>query len=396
MSHRPAVLVVALVALLVFSAPAHAAAERLEPRVVVSDGKRGKLHVFTLDGERRGSALSLPADTPAYLTRLEDGRHVAAVQYEGDRVSVLDGGSWTEPHGDHHHSYAARPRLTPFRLTAPQPTHVVSHGGTVAIFADGAGVAHLYRLGDLRRRAGATTELQTGKPHHGVALTLGERVLVSAPDPSAADGELPIDVSVRDAAGAELARLGSCPELHGEAAGADWAAFACADGVISARLENGQVTASKLPYPPQTEPEQRAWGLQPDHSGRYLIGDFGARSLVRVDRATGATTTLALPAKLGSFAVDGSTIHALTADGRVHRLDVRTGKRSATRRVTRRFDPDSRQPTPQIATGADHVAISEPARRRVHIIRARTLKRAAGMRVAGRPQQLTIVGAPPR
>jgi hypothetical protein len=363
--------------------------------VVVADGKSARLHVFTLDGERRGSRIALPAKAPAYLTRLEDGRHVAAVQYEGDSVSIVDGGSWAEPHGDHVHHHVARPRLTPFRMAAPSPSHVVSHGGAVSVFADGTGTAHLYTLGDMVRRARPGREVPSGAPHHGVAVPLGSNLLITAAAPGAEEGALPADVSVRDAAAAETGRLGACPELHGESAGADWAAFACADGVLSASLVDGRPVAVKLPYPASADPEARAWGLQPDASGRYLIGDFGARALVRIDRVAGTATTTPLPARLGGFAVDGSRVTALTADGRVHAIDIRTGERRGGIRVVGRFDPESSRPRPGIAAGAGRVLVSDPARHRVRVLRARSLKPVRSFRTGGAPQRLVVVGAAP-
>ncbi|MBE2316675.1 hypothetical protein DVA67_011865 [Solirubrobacter sp. CPCC 204708] len=374
---------------------AEAAVERLEPRIVVSDGQRGKVAVFTLDGERRGKPFALPGDAPAYLTRLSDGRHVAAVQYDGDRVSVLDSGTWTQPHGDHFHSYVARPRLTPFELEQPKPSHVVSHGDAVTVFTDGTGTAHVFALGDLRRRAGAGTQIATGKPHHGVAVTVGDRLLVTAADPAAEDGALPVDVSVRDAAGTEVGRLGACPELHGEAAGEDWAVFACADGILSASLQNGQVSATKLAYPAPTAAEQRAWGVQVDDSGRYLVGDFGTRALVRIDRVAGTTTAIPLPGDLASFAVDGRSVAVLTDDGKVRRLDLRTGASRGSARVTRAFNAASRRPTPELAMGAGRVVVTEPAAGRVHVLRAASLKRVVRVKTGGRPQRLTITGLAP-
>lgn len=386
---------VGALATLALAASAEAAVERHEPRVVVADGKSARLHVFTLDGERRGSRIALPSKAPASLTRLEDGRHVAAVQHDGDAVSIVDGGSWAETHGDHLHSYVTRPRLTPFRLTASSPSHVVSHGGAVSVFADGTGMAHLFDLGDMVRRGRPGRQVPSGAPHHGVAVPLGAGLLITAAAPGAEDGALPADVSVRDAAGAETGRLGACPELHGESAGTDWAAFACADGVLDVSLVDGRPVAVKLQYPSSDDPEARAWGLQSDASGRYLVGDFGARALLRIDRVAGTATTTPLPARLGGFAVEGGRVTALTADGRVHAIDIRTGRRRAAGRAVRSFDPESTRPRPGIAAGAGRVLVSDPARHRVRVLRAASLRRVHSFRTGGAPQRLAIVGVAP-
>jgi hypothetical protein len=389
------------VALALVATPAAAAAapperERPEARVVVSDGRVPRLSVFDLDDGRRAGAVRLPASDPAHLAPVGDRRHVAAIQHEGGRVSVLDGGSWAQRHGDHAHVHVRAPALTPFRFAHEKPSHVVSHGGTVSVFTDGDGTARQFRVADLRRASRPRGEIATGTPHHGVAVPLGEHVLVSAPDPAKRAGELPVDVSVRDRAGSEVGRLGACPELHGEASGDGWAAFACADGVLVARLEDGRVTAGKLAYPERASDEERAWGLQRDRSGRYLVGDLGERALLVADRATGVGRALALPAALASFAVVGDDVHVLTEDGHAHRLDLPSGRRLARARVTRRFDAASRRPTPELAAGAGRLVVSEPARGRVHVLRAATLRRTTTIATGGTPRHLEVVGVAAR
>ena len=70
-------------------------------------------------------------------TPLGDGRSLLVSTKEGFRV--FDAGSWTEPHGDHTHSYTTEPLLTDTVYSATKPGHVVNEGKRTLIFGDGDG-----------------------------------------------------------------------------------------------------------------------------------------------------------------------------------------------------------------------------------------------------------------
>lgn len=233
--------------------------------------------------------------------------------------------------------------------------------------------------------------LETGKPHHGVAIPFGDRVLLTAAEPDAEDGDLPTAVTVRSRTGEELQRFGDCPELHGEAAGDGWAAFACEDGILLLEGRDA-LTATKLPYP---EPAgARTWTLHADEAGRRLIGLYGDDRLLVVDRAARGARTIALGRDAGAAALRSARSAAvLTTDGRVHRVDLDAGRVTDSARAASRFALRSRRPAPQVVAGAGRVLVSDPARGRVRVLRG-DLERVRTIAVGGAPQRLALVGAP--
>lgn len=366
------------------------------PRLVLAYFNHAKLGIFDLRTGRRTGSVALPGTARASLAPVGDRRHVVAVQYDGDQVRVLDGGSWTVPHGDHTHSYVAAPRLTPFALAGPQPSHVVTHDGTVAIHFDGTARTSMFAAGDLARASQPRRTFTTGKAHHGVAVPFGPITLAStaAATPDLAADGLPGEISVRDAAGNETGRLAPCPELHGEAAGDGWAAFGCADGILLATVSGTRVTSRKLAYPAGTTAGVRTFTLKATAGGRHLVGDLGPDALVRVDRVAGAVGTIGLPASRGAFTVDGPDVLALAGDGRLREVNVATGRHVRTVRAIRAYDASApfSTPRPQIAVGAGRVIVAEPATKTVHVLSARNLKRLRTIKPRLVPGPIAVTG----
>ncbi|ADB50802.1 YncE family protein [Conexibacter woesei] len=384
---------VAGVALLAPAAGALAAEHaRPQPRVVVADGAAGAVRVLDLASGRRLGRFGVAG--PASLTVTDDGRHVLAAQSAQNRVDAIDGGAFTEPHGDHVHHHTQAPRLLPFALTVPKPVHVVPHGDEVAVFADGSGDAQVFPTAALKRRAAAVATARTGTPHHGVAVPHGDRVVISVADPASEDGALPATVQVRDRAGATLASA-DCRDLHGEASSASWAAFACADGIALIRPA-GTPSHERIPYPARTNAEQRAFTLHTDAAGRRLVGNFGPRSLVVAHVASKTSRVVPVAARIASFGVDARSgaIVVLSTDGRLRRIDPANGRQTAVRRVvSRSFRPAWDRPSPKLTVRGGLAAISDPARTRVTVVRTGDLRPVQTLTVPGRPTSVALVGA---
>ncbi len=365
------------------------------PRLVVADGRRGRIAVLDLASGKRLARLFVPA-AGAGLSVAPDGRHALAVQSDADRVDVVDAGSWTVPHGDHAHAFVRAPRkLAPF--TGRKPVHVVGHGEEVAIFTDGDGAAHVTDVHALAEGAAPGRTVASGGPHHGVAVPLPNgRTLVSSPGKTAED--LPIGVALHDRDGNALQRFADCPDLHGEYADERLVAFACADGVLV--LEgDGELRARKIPLPPGATAERRPFSLWGAPGRGVLLGDFGPRALLRVDLRRDRTTAIRLGAPLGTATVDPRTGRgaAITADGRVRVIDVGRGRVAGVVRAVGPYSLDGpwTRPRPQLAAGPDaRLYVSEPATGRVVEVATNDARVTRRLTVGGTPFHLTVTGLP--
>src|SRR5699024_5684986 len=140
-----------------------------------------------------------------------DDRHLLLTDASGFRV--LDAGTWSEPHGNHDHSYTTEPLLTDLVFPADHPGHVVTHGDTTVLFADGTGQIQTFSSDDLSPTAlPATEEMRAAEAHHGVAVRLKDgSTLMTVGTEESRTGAL-----VENAEGQEVARSQQCPGVHGE------------------------------------------------------------------------------------------------------------------------------------------------------------------------------------
>lgn len=165
--------------------------------------------ITVLDAETLEEITDIPLEGFNRLNPLGDQRTVAVSTPEGFRV--LDAGAWTQPHGDHSHSYTTDPQLTEQVFAGDKPGHVVNNAGRTLLFSDGDGI--IQELDNEALTAGsqdaelelpdAADETFELTPHHGVAVALGDGGMVHT---EGTEDERSTIVAV-DADGEETARL---------------------------------------------------------------------------------------------------------------------------------------------------------------------------------------------
>lgn len=160
-----------------------------------------------------------------------DGRHVLVSTQGG--WQVLDVGTWSEPHGDHTHSYALDPALTDLIIEAETPAHVVNHDGNTVLFDDGTGAVTVLHSDDwteaVEHAHGHTVrEYQSPEAHHGVAVALdGDLLFVTTGNADGRDGAVLLDGNDDI-----IAESNDCPGIHGETTVGDLVLAGCEDGVL--------------------------------------------------------------------------------------------------------------------------------------------------------------------
>lgn len=362
-------------------------------RLSVADAQLNRVSVVDLASRRVLARLRTAG--PARLAPAGDGRHVLAGQSAANRVDVVDAGAWSVPHGDHDHSYVRAPRLRT-AITGPTPIHLVGHGDRVAIFTDGDGVGLVQRHSAIGTGARGAVRVRTAAAHHGVAVPLGARTLISLP-PSA-EGGSPNGVGVANAKGRVVQRFRTCPGLHGEASvGHNTVVFACSDGYLAVNLRNRKVSAKKLPAVADGAGVRRSGTLSGAEGLPYVIGNLGSRDLVRVTPGGGPANVIPLDQDRGVFVLDGESrsVLAVTVDGNLVQLNPTTGAVIGRVQVAAPFSLSggSAVPRPQIALGAERrVYVSDPTAGRVVEVATNPLRVTRSIAVGGTPTSLVVTG----
>lgn len=251
------------------------------------------------------------------------------VHYPTGPVELLDVGSQITPHGDHSHVTKRDPRLHPFSMTGPEPTHVVTHDGLVAVYFDGLGEARL--VSETQLPTGEEVDVDvvtTNMPHHGVAVASHGHLLISVgetvdpPDP-AWGASIPVGVAVYDLTdtSATVHESGVCSKLHGETAQDSYVAYGCEEGVLLASYDGTEFSSEVLPYPDGSS--GRAFTLKSDAASPVIVGDFGP-AFVSIDPLARTVTSHSLPAgqKAYEFAGDGEHLLVLAVDGNLYRVSL--------------------------------------------------------------------------
>lgn len=384
--------ILALTTALVVAGPAIADDEH-RYRLLVADAEAPQVHVADIGVD--AAPVTFDLASPARLYLGPDGRHAWAVQRGAGQVQLIDTGLIEEDHGDHSALILADPALLPATASGERPVHFNMGGDRVAIFWDGTGVATLH---DASAAAGgdlsALQSIETGKPHHGVAVPVGN-VTISTVAP---EGEgLPDALAVIDADGTELSRI-NCLNLHGEGKAAGYVAFGCEDGVAVFDTSVTPAEGRFIAYPEDAPEGGMIRTLLSPRDTLALVGNFGAERLVVFDPSseTGDFVFAELPAPRMAFALDeaGNVGFAMLADGRMVRFSALTGQMlGETASVTEAYSMERGVVRPMMAVAGDRVAVSDPAVGQVVMLDAETLKVVDRLDVGGQPRPILLLAA---
>lgn len=366
-----------------------------------------RLVVTTHDGTEFGAAV-LDADTGAELisvdtaartvpTVIGDGRHVLLTQSDAGVTQVLDAGSWAEGHGDHFHYYVADPALLDVAVEGDTPIHVVPHDDATAIFHDGEGTATVVADDELGHAADHghdpdSVVVDSGAPHHGVVVPLGEQHLVSIPGPTSED--LPVGVRLVDDEGAELARHEACPELHGETTIGRHVLFACADRILAVDADDATAAATAITYP--ATDGGRVGSFLPGTDDGLAVGNFTETSLLAVDPEAATVTEVDAG---GTYAAQSRGAHGeivvLTTDGTLRVIDPRSGAVDGeVADVVAPFEipEDWTEPRPTLTVAGHTAYVADSATSTVVPVELESFQRGDPLPVPGVPSGIVAVG----
>ncbi|SDH67510.1 hypothetical protein [Agrococcus jejuensis] len=244
-------------------------------------------------------------EVPGATAIATDGRLVALSTPDG--ATIVDGGAWTVPHGDHAHSYVGTPRVLG-TLDLESPVRIASSATTtIVVGADGRIVAldpDALDDGEL-----AATDLATLAPG-AVASVVGGHVV------AASDGA----VGLVDAGA--LAPLAACTDPRDAVATRVGAAVLCAEGAVLVTVDGPNVAAEPIPMPDGAPApasltgrgdRPTVAGLAADGASAWML-DTRARTWTLVP--TGAATQVA------AVGDDAERLVVVRADGTLAVLDA--------------------------------------------------------------------------
>ncbi|QRM57106.1 zinc metallochaperone AztD [Sinorhizobium sp. BG8] len=339
----------------------------------------------------------------AALSLSDTGRTVFAVQGDQNTVHAIDTGIALSDHGEHRDIEIKEPKLLATTITGEKPGHVVTHGDALAVFYDRGGKFDLLGERALLEDKVEPKPFDTIAPHHGVAVPMGNYLLVSVPNMEAEvkEGELPprLGLRVLDQEGKQVGDVATCTGLHGEASSARLVAFGCAEGVLVARP--GGVDGPKvemLAYPASL-PEGKVSTLLGGTAMQFFLGNYGEDKVVLIDPDSRDEPyrLVDLPTRRVDFALDPAqprNAYILTEDGKLHLLDVINGEIAKSETVTEPYSKDGhwRDPRPRLAVAGDRIAITDPRHSLVRIVDPVSLKETRTIAVEGQPFAVVAAG----
>lgn len=224
-------------------------------RLALFDTDASQLKVLDLDNSEVIASMAMDGEAPR-LYASPGNRYAVAIQRGDDLVSFVDGGLYTEDHGDHMHDYAETPSMLSLTLNDHKPTHYSSGEAEGVVFFDGgeAASSKVTVFSDATLGSGATVaSLPLENNMHGVAKVIDGHLFVTYRDSSITDTTLPAAVERYHLDGSDFEfeerYSQACPRLHGAAANAHSLGFGCSDGVLVIDLHEAGYPATKLENP---------------------------------------------------------------------------------------------------------------------------------------------------
>ncbi|MFJ4170668.1 zinc metallochaperone AztD [Paenarthrobacter sp. NPDC089714] len=366
------------------------------PRLVYTyDGGLAALDAKTLEPVGAGTRL----DGFNRVNPAGDGRHVLVST--GDAFRVFDVGAWTEPHGDHSHSYTADPRLTELAFEANKAGHVVRHAGKTVLFSDGSGKVESFASTDLAKANAlpATDVYTTPEAHHGVAVELEDgKLLVTLGNEESRTGIAVLSAG-KGQDRQEVVRNEDCPGVHGEAVAAGEAVVVgCTNGMLI--YKDGAIAKVASPD---------AYGRMGNQAGSekspVILGDYKVDKAAKLERPTRISLVNTETAKLQL--VDLGTSYSfrslgrgpsgealvLGTDGSLRIIDPLTGVVEKAIPVVSAWEESEtwQDPRPTLFVQGSTAFVTEPATRTIHAVDLKTGEVGKSVQLEHVPNELTGV-----
>ncbi|WP_298888415.1 zinc metallochaperone AztD [uncultured Serinicoccus sp.] len=362
------------------------------PRLAVTyDGGVMVLDAMSLEVEGEMKAEGFVRLNPA-----GGGRHLFLS--EGDAFRLLDAGTWSEPHGNHHHSYTTAPQLTDLTADGSHPGHVVRHGGATALYFDGAGRIDMLDPAELDASAGelpVTESVEVQDPHHGVAVLLEDGSLLQ----TVGTEDERTGAMVTGPDGEQVAMTDECPGVHGETvAEGEAVVLGCEDGPVV--FADGSFSKVEAP-----DDYARTGNVAGSEESHVVLGDYKVDedaelerpervALIDTDTAQMQLVDLGTSYSFRSLArgPEGEAL-VLGTDGELHVIDPESGEITEEIPVVQEWEEpmEWQQPRPTLFTMGQFAYVTEPASSEIHIVDLATMAVIDSATVPHAPNEISGV-----
>ncbi|WP_298748353.1 zinc metallochaperone AztD [uncultured Serinicoccus sp.] len=362
------------------------------PRLAVTyDGGVMVLDALSLEVEGEMEAEGFVRLNPA-----GDGRHLFLT--EGDSFRLLDAGTWSEPHGNHSHSYTTAPQLTDLAAEGSHPGHVVRHHGTTALYFDGAGRIDILDPAELDATASElpiTESIEVEDPHHGVAVRLEDGSMLQ----TVGTEDERTGAMVTGPDGEQIALTDECPGVHGETVAEDEAVvLGCEDGPVV--FSDGSFAKVEAP-----DDYARTGNVAGSEESHVVLGDYKVDedaelerpervALIDTETAQMQLVDLGTSYSFRSLArgPEGEAL-VLGTDGELQVLDPESGEITEEIPVVQEWEEpmEWQQPRPTLFTMGQFAYVTEPASSEIHIVDLATMAVIDSATVPHEPNELSGV-----
>ncbi len=278
-----------------------------------------------------------------------------------DRVHIIDGGVYLEPHDGHMDLVTGPVSLLSVGTSDERPVHTSVHSGWTAIYHDGSGRAALFEEHDLEEERDDYEPVWFDAGlQHGAVVALGDdyfMVTSNNPDyPATAESSLPLGAEVWTLDGQVVydASNRSCPGMHGEAANAHGVLLGCVGGVLFIEGHDGEYEHDFIDNPADMHESARIGSVWGHEDSEHFFGSASYREdgerksggLWMIDPEGGSMTRVSLSDDSGqvygtAFDGHGEEFFALTADGMINVISTESGEVEETVQLMDPFDGDT-------------------------------------------------------
>ena len=340
--------------------------------------------IAVLDGETLEVVDEFETEEFVRLNPIGDGRNLAVTTSKG--FQVLD---------------TRTPELTDLVFPADTGGHVVHHGDTTVLYADGSGETTIFdtaALGDAGKLP-ETTTWTAPEAHHGVSIVLEDGTLLTTVGTEESRSGA-IALEPKGDGFEQIAANDTCPGIHGEGTAADEAVvFGCEDGALLYR--DGAFEKLQAPdefgrmgnaYVSETSPLIVGdYKTDPDAEG-YLLD-----MVTLIDTEKSTLKTVSLPEGVEYTFRDVARgpedlAYILATDGSIHVLDPATGTITDEYPVVKPWEGpvEWQDPHPAIKVDGDIAYVTEPAANTVHAVDLTSGEITASVELDEQPNEIAL------